>query len=77
MNKLKLFKPVKALVEVFEEIVNPFKEDSDDLLTLDTKLIMDSEVHKVVENVYTVGQEQYEFLSRKGLLTTQCQSKTQ
>jgi len=35
-------KEVKALVEVFEEIGNTFKEDSGDLLTLDTKLIMDS-----------------------------------
>ena len=49
-------KEVKALVEVFEEIGNPFKEDSGDLLTLDTKLIMESEVHTSVENAYTVGQ---------------------
>ena len=68
---------MKALVEVFEEIGNTFKEESGDLLTLDAKLIMDSDVHKVVENAYTMGQEQYEFLSRKGLLTKQCQSKTQ
>jgi len=52
---------VKALVEAFEDIGNPFKEDSGDLLTLDIKLIMDYEVHKVVDNAYTVGQEQYEF----------------
>ena len=42
-------KEVKALVEVFDEIGNPFKEDNGDLLTLDTKLIMDSEVHAIVE----------------------------
>ena len=56
---------MKALVEVFEEIGNTFKEDSGDLLTLDTKLIMDSEVHKVVENAYTVGQEQYELFVKE------------
>ena len=56
---------MKALVEVFEEIGNPFKEDSGDLLTLDAKLIMDSEVHKVVANAYTVGQEQYELLVKE------------
>ena len=58
-------KEVKALVEVFEEIGNPLKEDSGDLLTLDTKLIMDSEVHKVAENAYTVGQEQYELFVKE------------
>ena len=58
-------KEVKALVEVFEEIGNPLKEDSGDLLTLDTKLIMDSEVHTSVENAYTVGQEQYELFVKE------------
>ena len=53
-------KEVKDLVEVFEDIGNPFKDDSGDLLTLDTKLIMDSEVHTIVEKAYTVGQEQYD-----------------
>ena len=52
-------KEVKALVEVFEEI------GKIDLLTLDTKLSMDSEVHKVVENAYTVGQEQYEIFVKE------------
>ena len=54
---------MKALVEVFEEIGNPFKIGSGDLLTLDTQLIMDSEV--VVENAYTVGQEQYELFVKE------------
>ena len=58
-------KEVKALVQVFEEIGNPFKEDSGDLLTLDTKFIVDSEVHSVVENSYTVGQEQYELFVKE------------
>ena len=51
---------MRALVAVFEEIGNPFNEDSGDLLTVDTKLIMDSEVHTIVEKAYTVGQEQYD-----------------
>ena len=58
-------KEVKALVEVFEEIGNPFKEDSCDLLTLDTKLIMDSEVHTIVEKAYTVGKEQYDLFVKE------------
>ena len=58
-------KEVKALVEVFDEIGNPFKEDNGDLLTLDTKLIMDSEVHRIVEKAYTVGKEQYELFVKE------------
>ena len=44
---------------------NPSKEDKGDLLTMDTKLIIDSEVHTFVENAYCVGQEQYELFVKE------------
>ena len=57
---------VKSLVDVFEEMGNPFKEDSGDLLTVDTKIIMDSNIHRTVENVFKLGKQQYEqFIKEK------------
>ena len=68
---------MRALVEVFEEIGNRFNEDSGDLLTLDTKLIMDSEVHKIVERRTQWARSSMTFLSKKGLLIKLSQLKTQ
>ena len=57
---------VKSLVDAFEEMGNPFKEDSGDLLTVDTKIIMDSNIHRTVENVFKLGKQQYEqFIKEK------------
>ena len=39
---------------------NPFTEDSGDLLTLDTKDIMNSDVVNTVKNVHALGEEQYD-----------------
>lgn len=58
-------KEVTALVEVFEDMGNPFKEDSGDLLTIDTNLIMDSDVQKTVGNAYKLGQEQYKLFVKE------------
>ena len=41
------------------------KRTMGDLLTMDTKLIIDSEVHTFVENAYCVGQEQYELFVKE------------
>ena len=50
---------VKALVAVLDEIGNPFLEHSDDLLAIDTRDIVDTEVAETVRNIETVDEEQY------------------
>ena len=52
-------KDVEALVDAFCDLGNPFLEDSGDLMTLDTKDIMDEEVVKSIRNAQNIGQEQY------------------
>jgi len=52
-------KNVKNLVNAIEELGNPFKEDSGDLLALDTKDIMPTEVFETIKNIKTIGQDQY------------------
>lgn len=49
-------------------LANLFKEDSDDLLSLYTKLFIYSEVHSIVEKAYTVGQEQYDLFVKERLV---------
>ena len=53
-------KDIKSLVEVFEELGNPFEEDSGDLLALDSKDIMTDAAVKTVCDVVHIGQEQYD-----------------
>ena len=43
----------------FEEVGNPFEEDSKDLFALDSKVIAENAVIQTVKNVITIGQEQY------------------
>ena len=52
-------KNVKNLVNAIEELGNPFKEDSGDLLALDTKDIMATEVVESIKNIKTIGQDQH------------------
>ena len=52
-------KNVKSLVSYVEDLGNPFKEDSGDLLALDTKDIMPAEVVESVQNIKKIGQSQY------------------
>ena len=64
-------KDVTNLVDVITDIGNPFAEDSGDLLTLDTKVIMDPEVAETVKTAFQLGEEQYKnfvkerFIDRK------------
>ena len=51
-------KDVQSLTLVLQEMGNPFLEESNDLLVLDTKYIMES-VAGTVRKVETIGQEQY------------------
>jgi hypothetical protein len=53
-------KHVKSMVSIFEEMGNPFTEDSMDLLTLDTKVIMSKEVVQAVRNAEEIGRTQYQ-----------------
>ena len=52
-------KEVKALVTVMEEMGNPFLEHSQDLLVIDTRDIMDTQVAETVRRIETLGKEQY------------------
>ncbi|WAQ99042.1 hypothetical protein MAR_023415 [Mya arenaria] len=60
---------------VLEEIRNPFRVDSCDMFTLDTKLIMDSEVHTIAEKAHTVGQEKYELFVKERFEVNQRHNK--
>ena len=51
-------KEVKDLVDAVEELGNPFREDSGDLLVLDTKDIMPKEVVDSVKSIEETGYDQ-------------------
>ena len=51
---------VKSLVEAFEEIGNPFLEDSEDLLVLDSRNIVDASVRDAIQKIEQLGIDQYE-----------------
>ena len=53
------FKEVMTLVCVFEDIGNQFQEDSGELLTLDTREIMNDDVIETTRNIVKMGQQQY------------------
>jgi len=48
-----------SVVATCEELGNPFMEESGDLLAVDTKDIMNSDVVETVKNVVKIGQAQY------------------
>ncbi|QQP49809.1 uncharacterized protein LOC103506659 [Caligus rogercresseyi] len=52
-------KQVRSLTAVLEEMGNPFLEESQDLLVLDSKDIVNSAVADTVRNVESVGAKQY------------------
>lgn len=59
-------KNVKNLVNPIEELGNPFREDSGDLLAIDTKDIMPMEVVKSIKNIKKIGQDQFKaFISER------------
>ena len=53
-------KEVKSLVSVIEEMGNPFAEESDDLLVLNSRDLADTEVIKTVQEIEGLGQQQFE-----------------
>lgn len=59
-------KEVKTLVTVLEEMGNPFLEQSQDLLVIDTRDIVDTQVAETVRRTKTLGEEQYtEFVTER------------
>ena len=52
-------KDVASLVSSFEEVGNPYEENSKDLFALESKVIVENAVIQTVKNVITIGQEQY------------------
>lgn len=58
--QVKFAKEVCALVQVMEYMGNPFMEESDDLLVLDSRDIADPDIVQTVRVIEKTGQEQYE-----------------
>ena len=59
---------VKNLVKVYEEMGNPFLEESDDLLTLDSQEIADEMMVRTVRDVENIGKKQYDEFVQKRLI---------
>ena len=53
-------KDIRALVNIFEEMGNPFLGNSTDLLVLDNKEIMPEIVVESVKNAHQIEQSQYD-----------------
>ena len=58
----------QSLVEVIEEIDNPFLEESKDLLRIDTRDIIDPAVVSSVDQAENLGKQQYEMFICERLL---------
>ena len=52
-------KDVRALIAVFEKMGNPFLENTQDILVLDTRDIMDTPMAETVRKIESLGEEQY------------------
>ncbi len=62
-------KDVHSLVSTFEDLGNPFEEESTDLLVLDTKEIADlTPVIKTVQNVKKIGQDKFKGFTKECLV---------
>ena len=59
---------VKSLVEAFEEMGNPFLEDSEDLLVLDSRNIVDASVRDAIQKIEQLGINQYEVYVKERLV---------
>jgi len=61
-------KDVQSMVTVMEDFGNPFKEDSQDLLVLDTKKIAPPAAVDALRRAHKVGQMQFESFVRERLV---------
>ena len=61
-------KDVRSLLTVIEDMGNPFEQESQDLLVLDTKEIADPAVVKTVRSAKSVGQDQFDAFTKECLI---------
>ena len=59
-NQKSFMKDVSSLINTMQKMGNPFTEDSQDLIALDSKQIMSKEVIDFVKGAKMIGQYQYE-----------------
>ena len=52
-------KHVNSFIECMEEFGNPFCEPSEELMTLDTKDIMDIKVYDTIKNIQSIGESKF------------------
>ncbi len=64
-------KDVFELTGVVQDMGNPFLDDGDDLVTLDTKVVMDSSLIQTLQTIESIGQAQYEEFVQERLV--QCE----
>lgn len=62
-------KDVVNTVSCFEELGNPFTEESENLMAIHTKDIMDDSVVATVKNARKIGEEQFCLFVKKDSLT--------
>ena len=75
--QITFFNQVEALTNVIEEMGNPFIEESNELLVLDTRDVADPLVVDAVHKLKKTGLEQYNTLLLNILLNKQHQSMPQ
>ena len=58
-------KDVCSLVNVMEELGNPFEEESDNLLVLDNKEIADPSAVETMKKAQKIGQQQFQAFTKE------------
>ena len=58
-SQQRFYKHVVSLVASFEKAGNPFLEDSEDLISLDSRYILSSETVKTLQKVEEIGEKQF------------------
>ena len=61
-------KDVCSLVNVMEELGNPFEEESEDLLVLDNNEMVDPSAVEAVKKVQKIGQQQFKTFTKEFLV---------
>ena len=61
-------KDVCSLVNVMEELGNPFEEESEDRLVLDSKEISDPSAVEAVRKAHKIGQQQFQTFTKECLV---------
>ena len=63
-----IWEDVCSLVNVMEELGNPFEEESEDLLVLDSKDIADASAVEAVKKAHKIGQQQFQTFTKECLV---------